>query len=74
MQFKPFVAVILLFVAQSIAAECIVAQSPGSGEYPSPSIPDGSVMCTSNAECPPGQHCCGISPDVQYCLPIGTIC
>jgi len=47
MQFKPFVVVILLFVAQSIVAQSIVAQSPGSEEYgpssedyPNPSIPE----------------------------------
>jgi len=53
MQFKPFVVVILLSVAQSIVAQSIVAQSPGSEEYgpssedypnPIPEVPSSGCM------------------------------
>ncbi|KIK01943.1 hypothetical protein K443DRAFT_677959 [Laccaria amethystina LaAM-08-1] len=79
MQLKPFVTVILLFIAQSIVAQSIVAQSPESEEYPSPSSeeypPIPSPGCESDrVSCPPGQHCCGFSPTLKYCLPRDATC
>ncbi|KIK01944.1 hypothetical protein K443DRAFT_677960 [Laccaria amethystina LaAM-08-1] len=67
MQFKPLTAVILLFVAQSIAAPSPIEEKYGS------SSPE-EYVCTSNSECPKGQHCCGFSPLHMTCLPLDTVC